>query len=105
MKKNATRITGIHFSEAIYKAVVRAAKVRDYASPSACMRAAVEKEEVESVRASLCRHRGIHESHIARELLMEQLSRVRSRIRGFSGSVRSTRISPPLVLASSDFLI
>jgi hypothetical protein len=44
MKKNATRITGIRFSEATYKAVVQAAKVRDYASPSAFMRAAVEKE-------------------------------------------------------------
>ena len=30
--------------EATYKAVVQAAKVRDYASPSAFMRAAVEKE-------------------------------------------------------------
>ena len=44
MKKKATRITGIRFSEATYKAVVQAAKVRDYASPSAFMRAAVEKE-------------------------------------------------------------
>jgi hypothetical protein len=44
MKKNATRITGIRFSEATYKAVVQAAKTRDYASPSAFMRAAVEKE-------------------------------------------------------------
>ena len=44
MKKNATRITGIRFSEATYKAVVQAAKVRDYANPSAFMRAAVEKE-------------------------------------------------------------
>ena len=44
MKKNATRITGIRFSEATYKAVVQAAKTRDYASPSAFMRAAIEKE-------------------------------------------------------------
>ena len=44
MRKNATRITGIRFSEATYKAVVQAAKTRDYASPSAFMRAAVEKE-------------------------------------------------------------
>jgi hypothetical protein len=44
MKKNATRITGIRFSEVTYKAVVQAAKNRDYASPSAFMRAAVEKE-------------------------------------------------------------
>ena len=44
MKKKATRITGIRFSEATYKAVVQAAKTRDYASPSAFMRAAVEKE-------------------------------------------------------------
>ena len=44
MKKKATRITGIRFSEATYKAVVHAAKVRDFASPSAFMRAAVEKE-------------------------------------------------------------
>ena len=44
MKTKATRITGIRFSEATYKAVVQAAKARDYASPSAFMRAAVEKE-------------------------------------------------------------
>ena len=44
MKKKATRITGTRFSEATYKAVVQAAKLRDYASPSAFMRAAVEKE-------------------------------------------------------------
>ena len=44
MRKNATRITGIRFSEATYKAVVQAAKTRDYASPSAFMRTAVEKE-------------------------------------------------------------
>src|ERR1700733_9213836 len=44
MKKKATRITGIRFSEATYKAVLQASKVRDYASPSAFMRAAVEKE-------------------------------------------------------------
>src|SRR6204780_1752842 len=44
MRKNATRITGIRFSEAAYKAVGQAAKTRDYASPSAFMRAAVEKE-------------------------------------------------------------
>jgi hypothetical protein len=44
MKKKATRITGIRFSETTYKAVVQAAKSRDYASPSAFIRAAVEKE-------------------------------------------------------------
>jgi hypothetical protein len=44
MKTKATRITGIRFSEATYKAVVQAAKARDYASPSAFMREAVEKE-------------------------------------------------------------
>ena len=44
MKTKATRITGIRFSEATYKAVVQAAKARDFASPSAFMRAAVEKE-------------------------------------------------------------
>jgi hypothetical protein len=44
MRKNATRITGIRFSEVTYKAVVQAAKARDYASPSAFMRAAIEKE-------------------------------------------------------------
>jgi hypothetical protein len=43
MKKKATRITGIRFSEATYKAVEQVAKARDYASPSAFMRAAVEK--------------------------------------------------------------
>lgn len=44
MKKKATKITGIRFSEATYKAVVQAARARDYASPSAFVRAAVEKE-------------------------------------------------------------
>jgi hypothetical protein len=44
MKKKATRITGIRFSEATYKAVVQAAKARDYGTPSAFVRAAVEKE-------------------------------------------------------------
>jgi len=44
MKKKATRITGIRFSEVTYKAVVQAAKARNFASPSAFMRAAVEKE-------------------------------------------------------------
>ncbi len=44
MKKKATRITGIRFGEATYKAVVQAAKARDYATPSAFVRAAVEKE-------------------------------------------------------------
>jgi hypothetical protein len=44
MRKNATRITGIRFSEATYKAVVQASRTRDYSSPSAFMRAAVEKE-------------------------------------------------------------
>ncbi len=34
----------MRLSEATYKAVVQAAKARDYASPSAFMRAAVEKE-------------------------------------------------------------
>src|ERR1700751_4025521 len=44
MKKNATRMRGMRLSDATYKAVVQAAKVRSYASPSAFMRAAVEKE-------------------------------------------------------------
>jgi hypothetical protein len=44
MKKKATRIAGVRFSETTYKAVVQAAKSRDYASPSAFIRAAVEKE-------------------------------------------------------------
>lgn len=44
MKKNTTKMRGMRLSEATYKAVVQAAKVRDYASPSAFMRAAVEKE-------------------------------------------------------------
>jgi len=43
MKKKATRITGIRFSEATYKAVVQTAKSRDYASPSAFLRAAVRR--------------------------------------------------------------
>ena len=44
MKKNTTKMRGMRLSEATYKAVVQAAKARDYASPSAFMRAAVEKE-------------------------------------------------------------
>ena len=44
MKKNTTKMRGMRLSEVTYKAVVQAAKARDYASPSAFMRAAVEKE-------------------------------------------------------------
>src|SRR6202142_648686 len=44
MKKNTARMRGMRLSEATYKAVVQAAKVRSYDSPSAFMRAAVEKE-------------------------------------------------------------
>jgi hypothetical protein len=44
MKKIATKMRGMRLSEATYKAIVQAAKTRDYASPSAFMRAAVEKE-------------------------------------------------------------
>ena len=44
MKKKTTKMRGMRLSEATYKAVVQAAKARDFASPSAFMRAAVEKE-------------------------------------------------------------
>ena len=44
MKKKPTKMRGMRLSEATYKAVVQAAKARHYASPSAFMRAAVEKE-------------------------------------------------------------
>ena len=44
MKKNTARMRGMRLSDATYKAVVQAAKARDFASPSAFMRAAVEKE-------------------------------------------------------------
>ena len=44
MKKKTTKMRGMRLSEATYKAVVQAAKARDYATPSAFMRAAVEKE-------------------------------------------------------------
>ena len=44
MKKKTSKMRGMRLSEATYKAVVQAAKARDYASPSAFMRAAVEKE-------------------------------------------------------------
>src|SRR5580658_433332 len=44
MKKKATKMRGMRLSEATYKAVVQAAKVRSYDSPSGFMRAAVEKE-------------------------------------------------------------
>jgi hypothetical protein len=42
MKKNTTRMRGMRLSDATYKAVVQAAKVRSYDSPSAFMRAAIE---------------------------------------------------------------
>ena len=44
MKKNTARMRGMRLNDATYKAVVQAAKVRSYDSPSAFMRAAVEKE-------------------------------------------------------------
>ena len=44
MKKKATKMRGMRLSEATYKAVVQAAKVRSFDSPSAFMRAAVENE-------------------------------------------------------------
>ncbi len=44
MKKTSTKMRGMRLSEVTYKAVVQAAKARDHASPSAFMRAAVEKE-------------------------------------------------------------
>jgi hypothetical protein len=44
MKKKTTSMRGIRLTDASYKAVVQAAKTRDYASPSAFMRAAIEKE-------------------------------------------------------------
>ena len=44
MTKKTTKMRGMRLSEATYKAVVQAAKVRSYDSPSAFMRAAVEKE-------------------------------------------------------------
>jgi hypothetical protein len=44
MKKKTTKMRGMRLSEATYKAVVQTAKARDFASPSAFMRAAVEKE-------------------------------------------------------------
>ena len=39
MKKKTTKMRGMRLSEATYKAVVQAAKARDFASPSAFMRA------------------------------------------------------------------
>jgi len=44
MKKKQTKMRGMRLSEATWKAVVQAAKARDYANPSSFMRAAVEKE-------------------------------------------------------------
>jgi hypothetical protein len=44
LKKKATKMRGIRLSEATCKAVVQTAKVRSYDSPSAFMRAAIEKE-------------------------------------------------------------
>ena len=44
MKKTTTRMRGMRLSDATYKAVVQAAKIRSCDSPSAFMRAAIEKE-------------------------------------------------------------
>jgi hypothetical protein len=44
MKKKTTKMRGMRLSEVTYKAVEQAARTRDYASPSAFMRAAIEKE-------------------------------------------------------------
>ena len=43
-KKKTTRMRGMRLSDATCKAVVQAAKVRSYDSPSSFMRAAIEKE-------------------------------------------------------------
>jgi hypothetical protein len=43
MKKETTQKRGMRLSETTCKAVVQAAKARNYASPSAFMRAAIEK--------------------------------------------------------------
>jgi len=50
MKKKTTKMRGMRLSEATYKAVVQAAKIRSYDSPSAFMRAAIEKEFVRGGR-------------------------------------------------------
>src|ERR1039457_3858080 len=63
MKKKATRMRGMRLSEATYKAVLQAAKVRSYDSPSAFMRAAIEKE-LRGVDATL----GESENRIAASL-------------------------------------
>ena len=44
MKKQTTKMRGMRMSEATYRAVVQAAKTRDYASPSAFMREAIQNE-------------------------------------------------------------
>jgi hypothetical protein len=44
MKKKTNTMRGIRLADMTYKAIERAAKERDYASPSAFMRAAIEKE-------------------------------------------------------------
>ena len=43
MKKKVT-IVGVRMTEASYKAILQAAKTRQYASPSAFIRAALDKE-------------------------------------------------------------
>ena len=44
MKKKGTQMRGMRLSDATYKAVVQAAKISNYDSPSAFIRAAIEKE-------------------------------------------------------------
>src|ERR1700723_2126887 len=44
MKKKTTKMRGMRLNETTWKAVVQAAKIRSYESPSAFMRAAIEKE-------------------------------------------------------------
>jgi Arc/MetJ-type ribon-helix-helix transcriptional regulator len=43
-KKKSTKMRGIRLDEATYKAIQQAAKTRRFTSPSAFMRAAIEKE-------------------------------------------------------------
>ena len=43
-KKKSSAMRGMRLDDGIYKAVVQAAKARQFASPSAFMRAAIEKE-------------------------------------------------------------
>src|ERR1700683_2481492 len=87
MKKKTTKMRGMRMSEATYRAVVQTAKARDYASPSAFMRAAVEKEL-----------RGIDST------LDESEQRIRAYLETYSKQVRRVGVGQQALFAYMDAL-